>query len=316
MQAVAKPAPYRQFSMIWNSTARFENYPWMTPAPGISRYAGNRRAASLDQIKYTIENLEYDATLSVPTRDIEDDLVGGYPIRMKDISEKAKEPFESRLAVATLQAGTTGTAFDGTAFFATSHNLGGAGAVPSGFTGGGNRLKFTAASGDTLTHAFILMVTNNGVVKPIVYQKRKAPVFRTDAGTEMSYKAKIADYWIDLEAAAGYGYWWDAIRVDITNTPTLIELFQCIDAARQQMRTFTLPIALATDPVEYVHEQTQFTPDSSIIACSIGLEQMFNHLLYEDRVGVSVPGSNAGITSNIYFKQFALMTSNLIKFAS
>lgn len=311
MQAVAAPAPFERITAIIPSTARVENYAWMTPAPGVARYLGRRRAAQIDQLKYEVPNFEYDGTMTVANRDVEDDNVNGYRLRMNDLTLKARKPFQSRLVYAKLAAGESELCFDGSYFFATSHNWGGAGAVPNGFTGGGNLVSFTAAASDAVVHRFVLMNPSSAVM-PLVYQDRKQPNFETDAGTKQSIKAKKSDYWIDLEGAAAFGYWWDAVMVKITNTPTLIELMTCVDAARQCMRRFTLPVALPTDPVERVHEQTQFNESSSTIVCSTGLEQLFGHLLGEDRVGVSVAGSTAGITSNIYYRFATLITTGAL----
>ncbi len=316
MQAVQRPAPYEPFTTIIPSTARIENYPWMTPGPGPSRYMGRRRKAQVDQIKYSVENVEYDATLSVPLRDIEDDQIGGYKMRMNEMTVKSGKPFESKLVLTALANGSSGTCFDGSNYFATTHNLGGypATAPSSAFGGSGNALTMTATgSSDAVVHRFILMVHDDQTpLKPLILQKRKSPEFRTDAGSPASFKAKEADYWIDFELAAAYGYWWNSVQVVITNTPSLTEVFSIIDACRQQIRQFSLPRALPTDPIEYAHEQTQFSPATATIACSVGLEQLLNHALNEDRVGVSVAGSTGGITSNIYYRGFNLVTSNLL----
>ena len=312
MQVVGQPAPYTAFTTEIPSTARIENYAWMTPAPGVSRYVGHRRLAEIDQIKYTVENLEYDGTLTVNNRDIEDDIVNGYQMRMKDLTEKAKDPFKSRLLMTTLAAGGSSICFDGSNFFSSTHNQGGFGSVPLGFGGGGNAITFTSSnSSDAVVHTFIILV-HDGVLKPLIYQNRKPPRFMTDSGTPQSSFAKKSNYWIDLEAAAAFGYWWDAIKITITNTPSLIDLFTCIDAARICLRRFTLPRALVTDPVEKVHEQKMFNPLNATIVCSTGLEQLFHHLLNEDRVGVSVAGSTAGITSNIYYKAFGLVVTGYL----
>jgi phage major head subunit gpT-like protein len=312
MLAAATPAPYENFTTEIPSSARIENYAWMTPSPGIQRYLNRRRLAQLDQVKYTVENLEYDGSFSVKTRDIEDDIVGGYKLRMNDLTVKAKKPFVSRLVLTALAAGGTNICFDGSNFFGTTHTLGTAAAAPLSFTGGGNDLAFTSSnSSDGIVHTFCMLI-HNGAVKPLVYQNRKPAKFMTDAGTPQSEKAKKADYWIDLEAAPAYGYWWDAIRVKITNTPSLLDIFTCIDACRMTFRRFKLPKALLTDPDERVHEQTELRPDTTTIVCSTGLEQLFNHALFEDRVGVSVAGSTAGITSNIYYRGMSLVVSGFL----
>lgn len=315
MQVVAKPAPIDKFTTTVPSTARIENYAWMTPSPGISRYLGRRRKAQLDQIKYTVENLEYDALLSVSLRDVEDDQIGGYKLRMSELSQKAGKPHESRTVLQALANGSTGVCFDGSTFFNDTHNLGGyASAVPSGFGGGANELTYDSANtSDATTNVFIVLIHGEEqMLKPMIYQKRKPFELKTDAGTPSSEKARFADYWIHGESAASYGYWWNAVKVTITDTPSLLDIFTCIDGVRRTFRKFTLPTALPTDPVEYVHEQTEFNANTATIVTCTALEQLFNHALNEDRVGVSVAGSTAGITSNIYYKGFNLVTSALL----
>lgn len=311
MQAVAEPAPYEKFTTIVPSTARIENYAWMTPAPGISRYVGHRRLAVIDDIKYTVENYEYDGTLLVNLRDVEDDIVGGYKLRMKDLAEKAKAPFRSRILMQLLANGASTTCFDGSNFFSSTHNLGGVGTTPTGFGGGGNSLTFNSAASDAGTYRFVMLV-HQGSLNPLIFQDRKAPKFMTDAGTPETEKAKKALYWVDIEAAVAFGYWWDAVLVTITDLPTLTELGTCIDGARQAMRRFTLPLALPTDPVERVHEQTEFSQKNITIVSDTKLEQMFRHLANEERIGVSVAGSTAGFTNNIYYQTFNLVTTGYL----
>jgi phage major head subunit gpT-like protein len=313
MQAVAEPAPFENVTTVVPSTARIENYSWMTPAPGISLYQGHRRGAQISSVKYSLTNYEYDGMLTVPTRDIEDDAVGGWKLRMGDLAQKAGKPFQAKLAFQTLAAGGATTCFDGSNFFATTHNLGGyAAAVPADFGGGANALTYTSSNtSDATTHVIIGMFTG-GSLKPLLLQNRKSPSFNTDAGSPASLKAKLASYWCDLEMGSGFGYWWDAVRVVITNTPSLIDIFACIDAIRQTFMTFQLPKALATDPTEYVHEQTEFSPANFTLAVNPALSQLMRHALLEDRIGVSVAGSTGGIATNIYRNAAGLVVSNYL----
>jgi phage major head subunit gpT-like protein len=313
MQATpAKQPPWEKFTQIVPSTARIENYAWMTPAPGISRYLGHRRYAQLDQIKYTVENLEFDGSLTVALRDVWDDQIGGYKYRFQDLGEKAKI-FPGRHVLQTLALGGSTTCFDGTNFFANTHTMGGyASSVPAGFGGGANNLTFTSAnSADAATYKMVFLL-NYGPLKPLLYQNRRGPDLANTAGTPQALEAKRANYWVDLEGAAAFGYWWDSILITITNTPSLADMFTCIDAAMKQFLTFTLPGALPTDPSLYVHQDLQFTPDVGTIVCSTGLWALLRHALMEDRVGVSVAGSTAGITSNIFYNLFGLVASGYL----
>jgi phage major head subunit gpT-like protein len=314
MQAVGEPAPIEQFATTISSTGRIENYPWMSPAPGIGEYKGHRRLGQMDPINYSLLNREYDGAFEVNNRDIRDDKVGGYNMRMKDLALKAKSPFRSRNLLQTLAGGKTGLCFDGSYFFATTHTLGGyATSIPGTVTNqGGNLLGWSCTTSDSTSHRIVVMV-NEGPLKPLIFQNRQEPEFDTDSGTKESTYRKKTRYWIDLEAAFGYGYWWDAVMVEITNTPTFTEMQNILSAARQALRQFTLPKAKSEDANEYIHEQLEFKPDNTAVVCSTGLETVLDAVLNNASVGISVPTSTSGISSNNnWYKKFTLLHSNYL----
>lgn len=310
-EAIAKPLPCESFTTVVPSTARIENYAWMTPTPGIARYVGHRRYGLIDQIKYQVVNEEFEGSLQVNNRDIEDDQVGGYKIRMRDLSEKAKV-FMQRLVPQVASLGKSTLCFDGTNFFAGTHNLGNYNTTT--FAGGwtsttGNYLQYTSSnSGDGVVHRFIMFITN-GALKPMLFQNRKSAALGTNSGSPQALEAKKTNYWIDLECQAAFGYWWDAILVECTNTPSLADIFIMLDGAVRQARSFSLPVSLPVDPIEYVHEQLVFNSEVCTVLCSTGIERLLWHALYEDRVGASVVATNAGITWNIYRGLAALLTT-------
>src|SRR5262249_7778937 len=121
-QAVADPPPWEKFTQRIPSTARFEHYTWMTPSPGLARYAGHRRFGKIDAGKYSVESTEFDVAFQVPTRDIEDDQTGGYLLKPRELADRARN-FPGRWVLKHLAAGTSRTCFDGSNFFADSHNL-------------------------------------------------------------------------------------------------------------------------------------------------------------------------------------------------
>lgn len=310
IEAIAKPLPIEQFTTVIPSTARIENYAWMTPTPGISRYVGHRRYGEIDQIKYQLVNEEFDGGLTVLNRDIEDDQIGGYKVRMRDLSEKARV-FPQRLVPQVASLGKSTLCFDGTNFFAAAHNIGTYNTTTfSGWTAtAGNYLQYTSSnSSDGIVHRFIMFV-HNGALKPMIYQNRKAPALGTNSGSPPALEAKRTNYWVDLEGQAGFGYWWDAILVECTNSPSLADIFVMLDGTVRQFRSFGLPTGLPTDPVEYVHEQLVFNSEVITLLCSTGIERLLWHALYEDRVGASVVAANAGITWNIYRGMGNLLTT-------
>jgi phage major head subunit gpT-like protein len=316
MQSIATPAPVDNFVTDINSTQRIERYPWMYPPPRIARFMGKRRKAVLGQIRYDVENYEFDATITVPLRDLEDDQYGGYRIRMNQLMDD-RTPFKARQILTTLANGASLTCFDGTNFFASSHNIGGAGSVPSGFGGGGNNLTYTASgTSDGKVHLCAILihadVTNKGV-KPMLWQLRKPFRFHNDAGTPLSQKVMQADYWIHGEFAAAFGYWWDAILCTITNTPGLLDIFTILDGFRQTFRRFTLPKNLPGDQLQRVHEQFSYNKNNVTIVTDTYMEALFNHVLNEERIGVApntlATGTTAGFTNNIYRDKFAYIPS-------
>lgn len=311
MQVAAKPAEYQRFTQVIPTNARVEVFPWMYPAPGINKYEGHRRTATLDQINYQVGTYQFDGSFEVPLIDIEDDIAGGYVYRMRDLVIKAYEPFRSRWVFNTLKNGASTVCFDGSNFFATSHNLGGWGSTPAQFaSGSANLLQFnTAAVSDGTTHVMIWLINEDEIsLKPVLYLDRQSPQFRTSSGDNNSAWEQNVKYWIDLRAGFGFGYWWDAIMVNVAGTPTIPEMQSIIDGMRQVARGFYLPKNLVSDPTEFVHEQRNFGPDNTTVLSSSGLEWILNHVINEERIGIS---SNT-FTNNIYRGFSHLIVSNIL----
>ncbi len=291
-QATAKPAKWERFTQIVPSTARIENYTWMSPSPGIARYAGHRRFGKIDTIKYSIENKEFDAAFEVLRRDVEDDQTGGYEIKPKELAERARL-FPGRWSLKTLGLGTSTPCFDGTSFFANSHTIGTGDNLLTG-TGTGNS--------DGLPYRMVLL-HHGGPLKPLIYQERKAPAFRTDAGTPQADLAKIFRYWIDMEGETAYGYWWDAVHYTWTNLPSVVDMHAAFGQIVGAMRGFVLPKSLSSEDGEYIHEQTEFSSENMTLALTPLLERVAYQALNAEWIPVSVGGTPVSNT-NLY-KGFA-----------
>lgn len=290
-EATAVPAPFEGFTTIIPSTARFEHYPWLSPTAAIDQYKGHRRVARISETKYTVENLEFDSSFEVLLRDIQDDQVGGYSVKSRELAEKAKK-FPGRWALKHLSRGTYKLCFDGTAFFADSHTIG----------SGDNKMAGTAAASDGVVHNIVALVTTNAV-KPILYQERKTPDLVDDLGTAASSFSKTGRFWVDMEGAAAYGRWHDAILLTFSNTPTLTELQTELGNIENRFRTFTLPTALSSDTAEYIHEQIEFNASNLTLVCSSTLANPMRQILTQD----TIVQSGAAVT-NIY-KGFAKLVT-------
>lgn len=283
-QATAEPLPWERFTEVVPSTARIEHYTWMSPSPGLSQYQGHRRYGKIDTVRYSVENKEFDAAFEVLLRDIDDDQTGGYMKKPKELAERAKK-FPGRWAVKHLAAGETRKCFDDSYFFADSHQIG----------TGDNLLAKTCVNGAGSYNLAALYL--GGSLKPLLWQNRKGPDFQTNSGTPQSYENKIVRYWIDMEGEAAYGYWWDAIWVNITGTPTVTEMHEIYSDIEVAFRGFQLPKALTSDDGEYIHEQVEFNHDNLLLVGSTGLSELLRQSLNQDWVPQSI-GSTVVATTN------------------
>jgi len=288
----ARPAPWESIATVIDSKARIEHYAWLSPSPGIQPYVGHRRFAKIDVLPYKVENLEYDAAFQVPLRDVEDEQVGGYTLKARQLGEKARL-FPGRAVLKTLSFGKSTTCFDGSNFFADSHTIG----------TGDNLMTFDAASNDGTAHNLIALV-HQGPVRPVVWQNRKPFQLRDNAESKESLLQKSVSFWVDGEGAAAFGYWWDAIYVDITDTPTVAEMQTLLGQIEARFRGFTLPRNLGGDEPEFVHEQTDFNTQTCTLVCSTALAHILRQVLNQDIVVAS------GTAQTNVYKGFAnLMVS-------
>lgn len=269
---IAKPLAYERYTEIIPSTARIESYNWMSPTPGIKEFKGHREYATIHNLPYRVENREWDAAFQVPLRDIRDDQTGGYRYKARELGVRARI-FPSRLVAKLLNA--NGACFDGSNFFADSHNLG----------TGDNNLAFDGSANDGKTYTLIALF-HGGPLKPVLYQNRMGPEFRSTEGENAAAEAKMAKYWVDMEGEAAFGYWWNAIKVAITDTPTVAEMHTIFGLIENAFRSFQLPKAIASEDGEYPYEQETFTSDNLFLLGSKSMGPLLRQALREQTVPV------------------------------
>ncbi len=286
-EASAEPAPYEAFTEIVASTARIENYTWMGPSPGIAEWVGHRRYGHLDAIKYIVENKEFDAAFEVLLRDIEDDQTGGYLRKPKELALRAKL-FPGRYVVKNLALGASLSCFDGSSFFANSHNIG----------TGDNTIAYTSSGSSDSATLKLACLYAGGPLKPMLWQNRKPPKFMDTSGTPASSEIKTVKYWIDLEGNFAFGYWHDAILVTITNTPDVSDFQEILRQVMTRFRSFQLPKSASSEDGEYIHEQTRFTGANFQLVGSTALEIIADQSLNQDWVPQNI-GSNTVATTNV-----------------
>lgn len=150
------------------STGAANYYGWLKDLPGIAEWVGERQLADIGKHGYSIENKTYESSISISRESVDDDQMGVYSVIAKNYGEQVAL-FPDTLSYPLLSAGFNTLCFDGQNYFDTDHPLGDAGnSVYSNVVGD--------PSTDTGEPWFLF--DDSKVLKPIVYQNRRAFVFK------------------------------------------------------------------------------------------------------------------------------------------
>lgn len=274
--AIPEQAPIDDCITEVTSKGRVENYPWLNPPPLFSEWQGNRKYAKLGETNYRVPNVTYSAAFEMPYEDLEDDQIDGFK-RQAAAMARGAQNWKRIESIQNLARGQTTPCFDGSNFFAASHNIG----------TGDNILAGTAGGSDGVTHAMAALVIKEQLVKPLLWQLREAPDFQTDAGSVEARKIRKVKWWSDMRAAAAFGFWWDAVLVKFTNTPTVAEMQTTLGNLNARLLSFQYPKNLNSDPPLYPHEQVEFTDKTLAIVCSGGIAHILRQALTLSLIGAT-----------------------------
>lgn len=140
--AAAEPF-YPKLCTEVQSTGADEEYGWLGSMPGVREWLGDRTFNTLQGAKFTLSNKEWETSLAIEKKDIEDDRLNMYgPVLSQLGAEAALHPDE--LLVTTLEAGESSACFDGQFFFDTDHSWGDSGSQD-------NDLSYNATDPDAVT---------------------------------------------------------------------------------------------------------------------------------------------------------------------
>jgi len=102
---------------VLTSNSDLEKYGWLGDIPAVREWLGDREAGALAEYDYTITNKNWESSIGIDRNDIEDDKYGMIMERVRAMPralvEHRWEMIEDLFA-----AGSTGLAYDGSAFFA------------------------------------------------------------------------------------------------------------------------------------------------------------------------------------------------------
>lgn len=274
--AIPEQAPIDECITEVSSKGRVENYPWLYPPPMLHEWKGYRQYAKLAEINYRVPNITWTAEFEALYEDLEDDQIDGFKKQAASMARGAQE-FKRIKSLQFLATGQSVTCFDGSNFFAASHNVG----------AGNNILTGTAAATDGVTHAAVAMVTKNKLVKPLLWQLREPPDFQTDAGSIEAKKTRMVKWWADLRAAPALGFWWDSVLIKWANTPTLTEIQTTLGNLNARLLSFTYPKNLPSDPNLYPHGQMMFDDSNLVIVTSAGIAHLVRQALTLSLIGAT-----------------------------
>ena len=118
------PAPW--FDMLANkvtSDKDSEVYTWLGSAPRMRAWKGGRKPATLGQNEFRVPNLEFEASLEIPTRWLKRDHTGQIRMKIGEMGESAAD-HKFELISATIDSAPSTVCYDGQYFFDTDHQEG------------------------------------------------------------------------------------------------------------------------------------------------------------------------------------------------
>ena len=199
------------------SNNRSNSYAWLGAVPTMRKWIGDRTIEELSGHSYTLENQDYEATISVDKNDIEDDSFGVYAPMAAMLATEAKA-HKGRLVWDLLDQGDVNLGYDGVPFFSALHPV-----------GAGTRSNLIAGANDPW---YVLDLSKP--IKPLIIQvRREAELVALTAATDANvFYAKKYLWGVDGRYAAGYSFWQMAVRSEEPLTE------ENLAEARARMRGF------------------------------------------------------------------------------
>lgn len=114
---------YERVAMTVHSTGSEENYVWLQDFPNMREWIGERAVKELEESGYSIKNKDFEMTVKVPRKTIEDDKQGIYGPSMERMGEAAQQWPDSEV-FPLLYEGFKRVCYDGVSFFNSAHPVG------------------------------------------------------------------------------------------------------------------------------------------------------------------------------------------------
>lgn len=188
----AKPKLAALATPVSSSTA-IETYGWLGEMPAFRKWVGDKRIKSIAERAYALVNDDYEASVGIKRKQIQDDNLGLYPSMFEGWGMEAVL-WPDRLITAALAAGISMPCFDNQNFFDTSHPT---------YNEAGDTYSNTNNVG-TVQPWYLVDLSKP--LKPLIFQEREAPHFWMTTNPEDSVVAETGKFgaWAEARGAAGY----------------------------------------------------------------------------------------------------------------
>ena len=179
------------------SSSGSEKYGFLGEVDNVREWIGDRHIKGLSEFSYEIANKDYELTIGVDRNHIQDDNLGQYNLRFKQMG-KSTRAHPNRQCFGLLKNGFNTKCYDGQYYFDTDHVM---------LDEAGNEISVANTDGGAGTPWFL--IDDSQVLKPVIYQKRKPFDFiAMDAPTDENvFRKKEFQYGVDGRSNTGFGYW-------------------------------------------------------------------------------------------------------------
>ncbi|MEN7431402.1 Mu-like prophage major head subunit gpT [Chromobacterium violaceum] len=120
----AAPSQWQKIAMLVPSTARTNDYKWLSNFPRMQKWIGEKAVKALAASSYSITNDDWEATVEVDRNDIDDDNLGIYAPQAQMAGQSAKQ-LADEIVFDLVNKGFTSLCYDGQYFFDVDHVVAG-----------------------------------------------------------------------------------------------------------------------------------------------------------------------------------------------
>ena len=188
----ATPTHFQDLSTELKSGAASERYAILGQTPRMREWGTGRLAKGLRSETYTIDNLEYEATIEIDRKELEDDQVGLLMLRINELAAHAATHKDWLLAQLLINGATGGDlSYDGVTFFNDAHVSGESGNQD-------NKLTYDATDHTAVTVAEFKLACAQAIQQMMGFKGDTGESMRL-APSGMNVVVPAALYWTALE---------------------------------------------------------------------------------------------------------------------